>query len=168
MSKMVASKAFTVIELLVVVIVVAILAMTTIILYGGIQESTRDESRLTDVKILQKALEQHKYSKGYYPATAASPQVDGWQVNSATEFMPALSGTLGDEAILPPERAGNQYRYRYFAAGTNGCASSLGPYYAIWVEGMETQNAAVRDVGPCTGFTLVNPGTESDYLVLGF
>ena len=47
---------FTIVELLIVIVVIAILAAITIVAYTGIQERARDSQRLSDIKAIEKAL----------------------------------------------------------------------------------------------------------------
>lgn len=59
---------FTIVELLIVVVVIAILAAITIVAFNGIQNRARDSSRDTAVKSIQKALEMYKAdNNGLYP-----------------------------------------------------------------------------------------------------
>jgi prepilin-type N-terminal cleavage/methylation domain-containing protein len=48
---------FTIVELLVVIVVIAILAAITIVAYNGIQARARDTQRIQDIKTIAKAHE---------------------------------------------------------------------------------------------------------------
>ena len=58
---------FTVVEVLVVIIVIAILSSIVIVVYGDIQKQTRDENRKASISILAHDLEQFYKDKGIYP-----------------------------------------------------------------------------------------------------
>jgi prepilin-type N-terminal cleavage/methylation domain-containing protein len=57
---------FTIVELLVVIVVIAILAAITIVAYNGIQARSRDSIRKSDIDALAKALELHYIDNGSY------------------------------------------------------------------------------------------------------
>ena len=58
---------FTIVELLIVIVVIAILAAITIVAYNGIQSSARDTKRVSDMNAIQKKLELFYAHEGYYP-----------------------------------------------------------------------------------------------------
>lgn len=60
---------FTIVELLIVIVVIAILAAITIVAYNGIQQRSRDAIRVSDLKGVQKALELFYIDQGRYPTT---------------------------------------------------------------------------------------------------
>ena len=58
---------FTIVELLIVIVVIAILAAISIVAYNGIQQRARDTERMVELTSLQKALEIYHAEKGGYP-----------------------------------------------------------------------------------------------------
>ena len=58
---------FTIVELLIVIVVIAILAAITIVAFNGIQQRSRDSSRGSAVTTLQKALALYHADHGEYP-----------------------------------------------------------------------------------------------------
>lgn len=58
---------FTIVELLIVIVVIAILAAISIIAYNGIQTRAKDVSRVAKINDIAKALELYKADKGEYP-----------------------------------------------------------------------------------------------------
>ena len=50
------SQGFTIVELLIVIVVIAILASITVAVYTGIQGRTRDSRRLVDARQIEKSL----------------------------------------------------------------------------------------------------------------
>lgn len=59
---------FTIVELLIVVVVIAILATITVVAFNGIQQQSRDSARTSAVSQIRKALEAYKVQCGRYPA----------------------------------------------------------------------------------------------------
>ena len=57
---------FTIVELLIVIVVIAILASITIVAYTGIQANARDSIRKSDIAAIEKALEIQFVDKGAY------------------------------------------------------------------------------------------------------
>ena len=56
--------AFTIVELLVVIVVIAILAAITIVAYNGIQQRSRDAKRISDLEQIEKGLHLWSASTG--------------------------------------------------------------------------------------------------------
>ena len=61
---------FTIVELLIVVVVIAILATIAVVSYNGISVRARDTDRVTDINTIQKKLEVFYATNGYYPSAA--------------------------------------------------------------------------------------------------
>ena len=57
---------FTIVELLIVIVVIAILAAISIVAYNGIQVRSRDSIRKSDIASIEKALELHYIDKGSF------------------------------------------------------------------------------------------------------
>ena len=58
---------FTIVELLIVIVVIAILAAISIVAYNGIQGRARDSSKMQRVNDIAKALEMYRIDNGDYP-----------------------------------------------------------------------------------------------------
>lgn len=58
---------FTIVELLIVIVVIAILASITIVAYSGIQTRAHDAQRLSVMNSLKKSLEEYYTINGTYP-----------------------------------------------------------------------------------------------------
>lgn len=63
-------KGFTIVELLMVIVVIAILAAISVVAYTGIQQRARDADRRSDISILQKKLAIYYTEHNAYPNTA--------------------------------------------------------------------------------------------------
>lgn len=66
------TKAFTILEMLVVVIVIAIIATMSLIVYSRVRRLSRDTVRVTHVTQIQTALRAYFRDMGYYPTSVAS------------------------------------------------------------------------------------------------
>ena len=62
---------FTIVELLIVIVVIAILAAVAIVSYNGIKQRSRDAVRKQDLQSLAKALSLHNVDKGNYITTGS-------------------------------------------------------------------------------------------------
>lgn len=64
-------KGFTIVELLIVIVVIAILATITIVAFNGIQERANETAVRSDVRSLQQKMEIFRVDNGRYPTTVA-------------------------------------------------------------------------------------------------
>lgn len=62
---------FTIVELLIVIVVIAILATISIVAYNGIQQRANNSKTVTAVTAYIKALQMYKVDNGQYPAILA-------------------------------------------------------------------------------------------------
>lgn len=147
---------FTIVELLIVIVVIAILASITIVAYNGIQGRSRDAQRVQDMQSIVKSLELYKATNGSYPAAVSTLNASGWEVShdgtSATNFLSALvtSNTVS-KVPLDPRNQGvgalapawtstnNLYFYHRYAAGASGgCDAARGAFYVLGVTRFDT------------------------------
>mgnify|MGYP002078825800 CR=1 FL=1 len=68
------ANAFTIVELLIVIVVIAILAAISIVAYSGIQERARKAQFANDVSSIKKAMELYRTDKGYFPACVTTDE----------------------------------------------------------------------------------------------
>lgn len=68
---------FTIVELLIVIVVIAILAAITIVAYNGLQTKAYNANVLSGVRQAQTAIQSFKIVNGTYPAVSADPNDDG-------------------------------------------------------------------------------------------
>lgn len=61
-------QAFTIVELIIVIVVTAILASITMISFNNVQAKARDSERKSDIAALQKVLEVYYVDSGRYPS----------------------------------------------------------------------------------------------------
>lgn len=65
-------RGFTIVELLIVIVVIAILAAITVVAYNGIQNRANDTAIQADLTHFAKLIEIQKVNDGTYPATLTS------------------------------------------------------------------------------------------------
>ena len=178
------SSGFTIVELLIVIVVIAILAAITIIAFTGVQDRARDSTRLSDMRAISSALKIYAETNGTFPATQATPGAWGWEVSTSasgpTDFIRALrtSGVVNKVPTEPssnpirvstggqpltPSRSSENFNYFYFvyAAGSNGCPANRGAYYVLGVNRMNS--TPIGQTHPDSpGFSCANRSWEID------
>lgn len=110
---------FTIVELLIVIVIIAILAAITIVTYNGIQERARYSSMKSDITTINKAILMYYADNGTYPtATPGSSYVTA--ANSVqTLNIPGLSPTyISKIPIIPNDGKGGYYAYIVSASAT--------------------------------------------------
>lgn len=126
-------KGFTIIELLIVIIIIAILATIGVVAYGNVQESARNSKRQSDISSLHTALEAYFTQKSQYPSAT--------EINDAT-FRTANFKGVPDETFKDPKGANsqmaaartvNQYAYVVDANCDNSAGSECTEYQLIAV-----------------------------------
>jgi prepilin-type N-terminal cleavage/methylation domain-containing protein len=60
-------KGFTIVELLIVIVIIAILAAVTVIAFNGVQARARDSQRMSDIKSINKAVKFYIVDNGHAP-----------------------------------------------------------------------------------------------------
>ncbi len=120
------SKAFTLIELLVVIAIIAILAAIAMVAFGIVSRNGRDAKRLTDLRIIQGALEQYYADQGVYPLDingelaggCALKSDQGAQIDGCTSASNNTSTTKTYYNKLPKDPSGGSYTYQSFETRT--------------------------------------------------
>ncbi len=109
---------FTVVELVVAIIVIAILAAISIVAYGNIQRQARDSERKSDIVQLKIALDKYYAANSQFPAICAADN-SGCSVNGlATPLAPYLSE-------IPVDPSGSSNQYIYVRGGTGGTSYGI-------------------------------------------
>jgi prepilin-type N-terminal cleavage/methylation domain-containing protein len=112
------AKGFTIVELLIVIVVIAILAAIVIVAYTGIQDKAKFAQKRTDIENLQKLVEMYYSENGSYPVTV------GWnyQRRDGNNFIPGIvpqyAGTIPQVTDGPTGSPTNN-TYIYTSNGTN-------------------------------------------------
>jgi prepilin-type N-terminal cleavage/methylation domain-containing protein len=171
---------FTIVELLIVVVVIAILAAISVVAYTGIQNRAQDSRRFNDLRGIIQSLERYKVDRGGYPGVSFSGMGNqsGWE-SSAREadgqFLAPLEAfgfpggvpvdpiNNATQATAPEARTSGSFGYNYarYSAGSYGCDSSRGAYFVI---GMISTAATGTESHPDSpGFSCSNRNWQSDY-----
>lgn len=150
---------FTIVELLIVIVVIAILASITVTAYRGVQNRAQDSRRVNDLKSIVKALELYKIDNGVYPTAAGSGLglQQGWETSAREapgEFIAALKfSSYGFEGGVPIDPVNNatedlfvesrtnltySYYYVRYTAGSYGCDATKGQFYVLGAVNMGT------------------------------
>lgn len=141
-----AQQGFTIVELLITIVIVAILASVSVTAYSGIQQRGRDAQRVSDMNAIVKALEMYKIQTGNYPPTGTTNVLGGWEASSVNpdQFLNTLrtSGVASKVPVDPINNgagtSGFLYRYYRYPGGTNGCDAARGDFYVLVVGKIES------------------------------
>ena len=177
------ARGFTIVELLIVIVVIAILAAISVVAYRGIQERARDSQRLQDVKTIAKALEMYYLDEGHFPYGGCDPscpspkKIDGawattsdgsWSVLEAALVPKYLSALPKDPKAStqtnPAISGGLNYDYARWA-GSGDCAGAGNNVY-ILVYRLESSSQQRQNHGQCGSGYFVNYGPASEYAVV--
>lgn len=135
------NRGFTIVELLIVIVVIAILASITIVAYNGIQKRAQDSNRLADARTILTALEQYRLFYGTYPEEQGS----SWEQSNVypTTFLQTLA-TSTDMSKIPVDPVNNtsyHYRYYLYPPGTNGCPTANGSFFVLQLQKPASERA---------------------------
>ena len=139
---------FTIVELLIVIVVIAILAAISVVAYTGIQQRARNSIRAQDVATIQKGLELFRAENGRYPIATSpgsnipagftSPYViPGYSYSVATDdswLRELRQSGLIDTIPKGPNPNNSNYFIYYSSTAIGSCSE---PVYALIVIGWE-------------------------------
>lgn len=131
------SRAFTIVELLVVITILGILATVAAVNYARVQATVRDEIRVADIDQIKLALAAHKADIGTYPSGQGivctdTSRCDTSMVNSALNQ--ALEPYLSNPVADPLQDSSNAYSYYY-----NFARQCTGVYDAVTVHARQIE-----------------------------
>lgn len=122
-----ARRGFTIVELLIVIVVIAVLAAITIVAYNGIQAKARDSGRMTKLGQLTRGLELYYANNGRYPTidhglgteTSCGSQTDNW---GHCDRLRILTDSLAPYVTIDPTSLSQatQGNYYYSYASQSG------------------------------------------------
>lgn len=162
-------KAFTIIELIVVISIISILSAIVIINIQHTLAKARDAKRLSDMATIQKALELYKIKNGQYPNNADSDCL-GWDIGNKTEsafissLVPEFLGVVPTDPTQTDICKG--YRYYKYPAGTLNCDISKGAFYVLEISDLETYGTN-NEISPGWSCPSRDWGTDGNDWVTG-
>jgi prepilin-type N-terminal cleavage/methylation domain-containing protein len=120
-------KGFTIVELLIVVVVIAILAAITIVSYNGIQQRAQESSRISMLSTYAKGLNMYASKYSTYPGDTSTACLDGtsgcWSGTNPTNSQAVKTALSEFMTNFPP------FPDAAYAYGTQG--SFTGYYIAF-------------------------------------
>ena len=181
-------RGFTIVELLIVIVVIAILAAISIVAYNGIQNRARDNIRYSDAKAILKAIELYKADKGVYPPTTSttvggvpsiagcsSANANGYSYSWATDgtwMKPLIDGKyLSKIPVSPVNDCTHAYSYLNVAASDStsyDCPARTKGYFVLVIDNTDgtfnPRDASQTQWKPCAGSS-VGWGGNAKYWV---
>ena len=129
---------FTIVELLIVIVVIAILAAISIVAYNGIQNRTYDSIVQNDLRTVGQKVELYNVENGSYPKGLSmlgdvdiSKEAYGkdYNLNNGYNFLYCWPDDTGRYAIVASSRSGKMYKF------TNGLISEYTLNNGTWSGG---------------------------------
>jgi len=144
---------FTIVELLIVVVVIAILAAISLAAYTNFQTRARDSLRSNDMASIMKALDLYYVDNGQYPpsVTPTGSVGGGWEISNDVAAGRVFMQTLGEYVkakipIDPSNQGAINYRYISLNSGYsmpgNSCTINK-PFYVLRVTYESSNNNPV-------------------------
>lgn len=121
-------RGFTIVELLIVIVVIAILASISIVAFNGIQQRSRDSGRIQKIQQIAKAIELYRVDKGEYPPihdgvgqeNSCGSQTDNWGRCDRNKI---LTDMLLPYMVIDPtslsDATQGDYWYQYTSQGSD-------------------------------------------------
>lgn len=174
---------FTLVELLIVIVVIAILAAITLVAYNGVQAKARDSSRQSSVSTIAKALEVYYIDNGQYPIALCSSSCtinggwsdtnDGSWQNLVNQLVPKYVSSLPTDPVPTmgsnPVSSAGSYGFAYFTNAYSGVPSYCGTtsprqmYLLVYTLESGSQQNTLN--GSCSTNVLGPYGGRSNYRV---
>lgn len=184
------TSAFTLVELLIAIVVIAILAAISVVAFNGIQERARDANRQSDISTIAKALDLYYVEHGQYPAitqtgAGLTPGVANSHpayMNTWNELVDAVSPYASSLPVDPlnGDSSGTRRVYTYqpmsTTAGPIRCAYGTVPANQAYIIGyrLESSTQSHQYSGTnCKGgaqanrppFQVANPPANSSFYI---
>ena len=168
---------FTIVELLIVIVVIAILAAISIVAYTGIQQRARDSQRDSDIATIVKALEMYYIDNGRFPpgsggtgvinaswSTTANGSWDNLAAYLVPDYISEMPADPVSTANANPQTLGNLNYAYYSNSGSSYCGA---PVY-ILIFNYESKPKEDTFVGTCdtVNYSNLGPYSGSNYRVV--
>lgn len=138
------NSAFTIVELLIVIVVIAILASISIVAYNGIQQRARTTALQSDARMVRTQLELIKIDTGSYPATLSASSVS---LSAGNTFQ---YRTTGQDYCVQIE---NPQSGAYFTSSTGVSSAGPCPIAHYKLDGNAEDSSIYTNNGTNTGAT---------------
>ncbi len=122
-----AKNGFTIVELLIVIVVIAIIASISVVAYNGVQNRAKNTAVQSDISQVAKRIEIHNAQNGTYPSTGSLHSVytdsncsfavdnDGYK---GPEWVPGIGNIPMSPSLSNTGRSGTGGCYAYSSDGT--------------------------------------------------
>ena len=132
------TKGFTLVELLIVIVVIAILAAISIVAYNGVTLKARDDQRVSDARNILSAISAYHADKGeWLSATNAKTELEKFStVKVPNEALNRIVGAA-------PASATDKDKYGLEACMTGSPAAQTGIKITTWSEANNKANDAI-------------------------
>lgn len=171
------SRGFTLVELLIVIVVIAILATISIVAYNGVQARARDSARAHALQQMETALEAYYIDHGQYPVSSGSTTINSsWSTTAdsswsvlASALQPYLASLPSDPIATPNQQVmytSTAYDFAYFSnpAGSY-CGIGANQMY-IMVYRVEASAQINNLEGTCTTSPVGPYANASNYRIV--
>lgn len=176
-------KAFSLIEIIVVIAIIGLLATLGLSSYDRVQKNARDTRRIADIEEIRKALLVYKSINKSFPGSTAAlgdPDCHGWDTSFDGNFIPSLNNANYIQKMpVDPLNQGstacdghaapgfNYFYYRYDPISTPTNASWLCPSRTFIVLGVGTMETTDGPHPKSSDFTCTNKNWDDtlDYYI---
>lgn len=148
----VVGRGFTIVELLIVIVVIAILASVTVVAYNGIQSQAQAAAIRSDLRQFGQQMERYKIENGTYPSSLTSDMGikftrDAYgEDGQARNARYCYNSSTDQFVMVSNSKAGEYFKYR----------SAVGA--------VEDQPTAIHGYSVCSQVGLTNTNPLSGYL----
>lgn len=123
----ISEKGFTLIELLVTVVIIAILATISIVVYSTVLKNSRDAKRQNDLRLIQSALEDFRGDQNYLPLSTGSCGNGTFTLNCPLKN-PTGAKVYLNNISSDPISSNLQYCYLSLPSGCNNTTTNCSSY----------------------------------------
>ena len=155
-------RAFTLVELLVVVAIIGILATVVVISYSGAQDKARDSRRVSDIQTISQAIQLEANTRGsstYYDSACSGATYAVTDIGLNAILAPTYFGTMPLDPVSRNNYYNTQYVYEssVYGGGHNCVIGSLAytsTGYYLWT-GLDVSGSSLaNDAGTSGGATI--------------